>query len=158
MLLEGIPPLPPSIGSRNVTSLDEVIADGGDRVVRTPLVIEDWNVLEVTTGCIKTFLFLFMWYCKQTRYLLPQRNETHLYLFAGSVRYLHPEFDAALSTLLRTDMKAVVVIAAAGAGRDKLPATHRASRYDLMHPSMPAAAVARVKERLRMAMGVEASR
>ena len=71
-----------------------------------------------------------------------------MYLFAGSVRYLHPEFDAALSTLLRTDMKAVVVVAAAGAGRDKLPATHRASRYDLMHPSMPAAAVARVKERL----------
>ncbi len=90
--------------------------------------------------------------------MLSARNQTHLYLFPGSVRYLHPEFDAALGVILKTDLKAVVVVATLAAGRDKLPATHQASRYDLMHPSMPAAAVARVKERLRLSMGYEASR
>lgn len=92
------------------------------------------------------------------RYLLPPLNASHLYLFSGSVRYLHPEFDSALGYLLKTDPKAIVVVATTGHGRDRLPATHSASRYDLMHPSMPAAAIAKVKTRLRLSMGVSAAR
>ena len=74
------------------------------------------------------------------------------------MRYLHPEFDSALGYLLKTDPKAIVVVATTGHGRDKLPATHSASRYDLMHPSMPAAGIAKVKARLRLAMGVAAAK
>ena len=90
--------------------------------------------------------------------MLPSLNMTHIYLFCGSVRYIHPEFDAALGFILKTDPKAVIVVATPGIGRDKLPATHSASRYDLMHPSMPAAAISKVKSRFRLSMGYLAAR
>lgn len=131
--MEGIPPLP-KINSSNIP---ERVAS--QPIKRNPLIIEDAQILE-------------------SRYLLPQLNSSHIYLFCGSVRYLHPEFDTALGYLLKTDPKAVVVVAAMGVGRDRLPANHQASRYDLMHPSMPAAAIAKVKARLRLSMGVSVSR
>lgn len=44
----------------------------------------------------------------QDRYLLPLLNSTHLYLFPGSVKHLHPEFDGALRLILDTDPYAMV--------------------------------------------------
>jgi hypothetical protein len=140
ILLEGIPPLPSvTTTTATATASSARSKEISGPVVRSPLIIEDGNVLEL-------------------RYLLPPLNSSHVYLFSGSVRYMHPEFDAALGFLLKTDPKAIVVVATTGVGRDRLPATHSASRYDLMHPSMPAAAVARVKARLRLSMGVSVAR
>ena len=44
-----------------------------------------------------------LWAILQTRYLFPSQNQTHLYIFPGGVRQLHPEFDSALSIMLKTD-------------------------------------------------------
>ena len=79
----------------------------------------------------------------QTRYLLPANNQTHLYLFPGSVKHVHPEFDRAIDVILKTDPVAVVVFAVARSGRDSVPPTHMSVRHDLLHPPMPAAAVAK---------------
>jgi hypothetical protein len=49
-----------------------------------------------------------LWKVLQERYLLPPANSTHLYLFPGSVRHMHPEFDSALAILFKTDPNAVV--------------------------------------------------
>lgn len=43
----------------------------------------------------------------QERFLLPL-NRSHVYLFPGSVKNMHPEFDAALDVLLKTDPLAMV--------------------------------------------------
>ena len=42
-------------------------------------------------------------------------------------------------------------------GRDQLPTVHSAVRHDLMHPAMPAAAAAKLRQRLRDSLGVELS-
>ena len=78
----------------------------------------------------------------RNRYLLALgNNRTHLYLFPGSVKHFHPKFDAAVDVILKTDPLAIVVLAVSRNGRDSLPTTHEAVRHDLMHPTMPAAAV-----------------
>jgi len=46
----------------------------------------------------------------RNRFRLPPLNESHVYLFPGSVRYLHPEFDRALEILLNTDSLAYVIV------------------------------------------------
>ena len=91
------------------------------------------------------------------RFRLPPLNESNVYLFPGSVRHMHPEFDAALSYLLRTDSKSYVVVTLPRMGRDGLPTTHPAGRHDLMHPTHPPAAVEKLKQRLRGTLGVEAA-
>jgi hypothetical protein len=52
-----------------------------------------------------------LWKILQSRYLFPPQNRTHIYIFPGSIRHLHPEFDSALSILLRTDPMVMVVLA-----------------------------------------------
>ena len=99
-----------------------------------------------------------LWRVLQERYLLPPENRTHLYLFPASVRHLHPEFDGALAVLLRTDPFALVVLAVPRAGRDALPTVHIAVRHDLMHPTMPAAGVSKLRRRLRGSLGELAAR
>lgn len=91
----------------------------------------------------------------QTRYLLPVNNQTHIYVFPGSVKHLHPEFDRAIDVILKTDPLAMVVLAVARSGRDNVPPTHIAVRHDLMHPSQPAAAVAKCLRRLRGRVGLQ---
>jgi hypothetical protein len=44
----------------------------------------------------------------QERMLLPPLNRSHIYIFPGSVRQVHPEMDAAISILLKSDHSAVV--------------------------------------------------
>ena len=78
-----------------------------------------------------------LWRYLQNMFLFPPANRTHVYVFPGTVRHLHPEFDAALSLLLRTDPVAVVVLAVPKVGRDHVPTTHLAVRHDLMHPAAP---------------------
>lgn len=90
----------------------------------------------------------------QSRYLLPVNNQTHIYVFPGSVKHLHPEFDRAIDVILKTDPLAMVVLAVARSGRDNVPPTHIAVRHDLMHPSQPAAAVAKCLRRLRGRVGL----
>ena len=98
----------------------------------------------------------------QQRYLLPasvrsnrveyassNNNNTHYYIFPGSVKHLHPEFDPVLKIILSTDPNAVILLAVVRAGRDNLPITHTAVKHDLMHPTMPIAAVTKLKDRLR---------
>ena len=58
------------------------------------------------------------------RFRVPPLNESSVYLFPGSVRHLHPEFDTALATLLRTDAKCYVIVTLPRMGRDGLPTTH----------------------------------
>ena len=89
----------------------------------------------------------------QSRYLLPLNNQTHIYVFPGSVKHLHPEFDRAIDVILKTDPLAIVVLAVSRSGRDNVPPTHIAVRHDLMHPSQPAAAVAKCLRRLRSRVG-----
>lgn len=89
----------------------------------------------------------------QSRYLLPLNNQTHIYVFPGSVKHLHPEFDRAIDVILKTDPLAMVVLAVSRSGRDNVPPTHIAVRHDLMHPSQPAAAVAKCLRRLRSRVG-----
>jgi len=91
----------------------------------------------------------------QSRYLLPLNNQTHIYVFPGSVKHLHPEFDRAIDVILKTDPLAMVVLAVSRSGRDNVPPTHIAVRHDLMHPSQPAAAVAKCLRRLRGRVGVQ---
>ena len=91
----------------------------------------------------------------QTRYLLPVNNQTHIYVFPGSVKHLHPEFDRAIDVILKTDPLALIVLAVVRSGRDNVPPTHIAVRHDLMHPSQPAAAVAKCLRRLRGRVGVQ---
>lgn len=91
----------------------------------------------------------------QSRYLLPLNNQTHIYVFPGSVKHLHPEFDRAIDVILKTDPLAMVVLAVSRSGRDNVPPTHIAVRHDLMHPSQPAAAVAKCLRRLRARVGVQ---
>ena len=86
-------------------------------------------------------------------YLLPPSNSSHTYLVPCSVKQIHPEFDAALSILLKTDPMAMIVIAVPRAGRDSLPSTHSAVRHDLMHPTNPVAAVNKLRLRLRRLVG-----
>ena len=64
------------------------------------------------------------------RFRIPPLNESSIYLFPGSVRHLHPEFDAALATLLQTDQKCYVIVALPRMGRDGLPTTHIAGRLE----------------------------
>lgn len=99
-----------------------------------------------------------LWTVLQERYLLPPENRTHLYLFPGAVRHLHPEFDETIAVLLRTDPIAIVILAVPRSGRDSLPTMHIAVRHDLTHPTMPAAGVAKLRKRLRANMGDLASR
>jgi hypothetical protein len=96
-----------------------------------------------------------LWKILEAKYLLPPSNQIHLYLFPGSVRHMHPEFDAVLEVLLRTDPTALVVLAVPRTGRDNLPTDHVAVRHDLMHPTMPVAAVSKLRQRLRSSLGVE---
>jgi len=98
-----------------------------------------------------------LWKILEGRYLLPPANQVHLYLFPGSVRHMHPEFDAVLEVLLRTDPAALVVLAVPRSGRDNLPTVHAAVRHDLMHPTMPVAAVSKLRQRLRSSIGTEAA-
>lgn len=44
----------------------------------------------------------------EARFLIPDMRQHHIYLFPGSVFHIHPEFDAVLRLLLRTDPLAVV--------------------------------------------------
>jgi len=76
-------------------------------------------------------------------------NNTHYYIFPGSVKHLHPEFDPVLKLILTTDPHAVILLAVVRVGRDNLPITHTAVKHDLMHPTMPIAAVTKLKQRLR---------
>ena len=55
--------------------------------------------------------------------------------------------------LIYVHMCAQVVLAVPRAGRDGLPTTHIAVRHDLMHPTMPAAAVAKLRARLQASLG-----
>lgn len=89
----------------------------------------------------------------QARYLMSASNSTNIYLFPGSVKHLHPEFDRVIDIILKTDPVAVVVFAVVRSGRDNVPPTHIAVRHDLMHPPMPAAAVAKCLRRLRARIG-----
>jgi hypothetical protein len=52
-----------------------------------------------------------LWKTLQSRYLFPPQNTTHIYIFPGTIRHLHPEFDSALSILLKTDPMVMVVLA-----------------------------------------------
>lgn len=99
-----------------------------------------------------------LWSMLQERFHFPQLNSTQLYLFPGSVKHLHPEFDAVLDILLRTDQNTVVVVSVPRTGRDFLPTTHVAARHDLMHPTNPPAAVAKLKQRLAVTLGDSAKR
>lgn len=104
-----------------------------------------------------------LWSIMRTKYFLPMPTRErsnhlhalHLYLFPGSVRHMHPEFDQALYILLKTDPAAMVIMAVPKTGRDNLPTVHTAVRHDLMHPTMPAAAAAKLKQRLRESLGSE---
>ena len=91
----------------------------------------------------------------QTRYLLQVGNGTgaRVYLFPQSVKHMHPEFDEAVEVILKADPLALVVLAVARAGRDNLPPTHIAVRHDLMHPVMPVAAAAKLRQRLKPLLG-----
>ena len=44
----------------------------------------------------------------EARFLIPVVRQHHMYLFPGTVAHIHPEFDAVLRLLLRTDPLAVV--------------------------------------------------
>ena len=94
----------------------------------------------------------------ETRYLLPPQNSSHIFLIPCSVKQIHPEFDAAIAVLLRTDPLAIIVMAQAKTGRDNLPTMHTAVRHDLMHPTNPVAAVTKLKYRLRRLVGNEVAR
>jgi hypothetical protein len=52
-----------------------------------------------------------LWKILQSRYLFPPQNTTHMYIFPGTIRHLHPEFDSALSILLKTDPMVMIVLA-----------------------------------------------
>ena len=93
-----------------------------------------------------------------TRHLLPLANESHIYHIPASVKNLHPEFDAAISIILKTDPKAIVVLAVERSGRDNLPSTHTAVRHDLMHPANPPAAVSKLRMRLQRIIGDDVKR
>jgi len=90
----------------------------------------------------------------QDRYLLPIPS-INLYLIPVSVKHIHPEFDAVIMLLLKTDPQAMIVLAVPWTGRDMLPPTHIAARHDVMHPTMPAAAVAKLRNRLRATCGTD---
>ena len=92
------------------------------------------------------------------RFRIPPLNESNIYLFPGSVRHMHPEFDEALAHLLKTDMNAYVIVTLPRMGRDSLPTTHIAGRHDLMHPTHPPAAVEKLKHRLKSVIGKEPAR
>jgi hypothetical protein len=106
-----------------------------------------------------------LWDIMQRQYFIPLPSASpsnhlhalHLYLFPGSVRQMHPEFDQALYVLLKTDPAAMVLMAVPKTGRDHLPTVHSAVRHDLMHPAMPAAAAAKLRSRLRESLGTELS-
>jgi hypothetical protein len=83
------------------------------------------------------------------KYSSANNNNTHYYIFPGSVKHVHPEFDPVLKLILSTDPQAVILVAVVRVGRDNLPITHTAVKHDLMHPTMPIAAVTRFKQRLR---------
>ncbi|CAE7842078.1 unnamed protein product, partial [Symbiodinium microadriaticum] len=87
------------------------------------------------------------------RLLLPPLNRSHIYIFPGSVRQVHPEMDAAISILLKTDHLAVIIFTAPLMGRDMLPPLHHAVRHDQLHPIMPIAAVAKLRARLMPHVG-----
>jgi len=93
------------------------------------------------------------WLKLQDRLLLPPLNRSHLYLFPGSVRYLHPEMDAAISILLKTDHLAIIIFTSPLMGRDMLPPLHPAVRHDQTHPVMPTAATSRLRARLIPLLG-----
>jgi hypothetical protein len=76
-----------------------------------------------------------------------------LYVFPGSVRQIHPEYDEALTILLKTDPNAIIVIVTQRIGRDLLPTSHSAIRHDLMHPVQAAATVSKFKYRLEKSLG-----
>lgn len=40
---------------------------------------------------------------------MPIGDRNHIYLFPGSVKHLHPEFDQAIEVILRTDPLAIVI-------------------------------------------------
>lgn len=94
-----------------------------------------------------------LWEILKNEYLLPANNFSHIYLFPGSVKHVHPEFDAAITLLLKTDPYAWIIIAVPRTGRDFLPAIHSAARHDVMHPTMTLAAVAKFRNRIKGAIG-----
>jgi hypothetical protein len=93
----------------------------------------------------------------KAKYLLDINNRTNLYLLPISVKYLHPEFDKSLEVILRTDPRSMIIIATMRIGRDSLPTTHLATRHDLMHPSMPIAAINKLRKRFSSLMREELS-
>ena len=78
----------------------------------------------------------------------------HYYIFPGSVKHMHPEFDPVLKIILTTDPNAVILLVTIRIARDNLPVTHVTVKHDLMHPTMPIAAVTKLKKRLRNAGGI----
>ena len=99
-----------------------------------------------------------VWEKFQKFLLLPPENRSHLYLFPGSVRQFHPEMDQAVSIILKTDPLAIVIFTTPLMGRDMLPPLHESVKNDLLHPVMPVAGAAQVKERLVPYIGEEAAR
>lgn len=49
-----------------------------------------------------------LWEYLNTKFLLKDANQSHIYMFPGTVKHLHPEFDSALAILLKTDPFALV--------------------------------------------------
>jgi hypothetical protein len=88
----------------------------------------------------------------KAKYLLEITNRTNLYLLPVSVKNLHPEFDKSLEVILRSDPHSMIIITIPRSGRDILPPQHIAIRHDLMHPSMPIAAIMKVKRRFSFLM------
>lgn len=91
----------------------------------------------------------------RSRYLLEITNQTNFYLFPTSIKQLHPEFDEVIKVILKTDPQAMVLFAIVKIGRDQLPTQHIAIRHDLMHPSMPNAAIYTLKQRLAQQLTME---
>jgi hypothetical protein len=44
------------------------------------------------------------------KYLLQLDNSSHVYLFPGSVKNLHPEFDQVIDVILKTDPTSLVFL------------------------------------------------
>jgi hypothetical protein len=89
----------------------------------------------------------------QSKYLLPITNQSHLYVFPGTARHLHPSFDRAIDVILRTDPSALIVFAVAKSVREAVPPTHHAVQHDLLHPAQPIASVAKCLRRIKSRVG-----
>lgn len=94
----------------------------------------------------------------RSRYLLDVSNKTNIYLLPTSAKHLHPEYDKVIEVVLMTDPSAIFVVAVPKSARDNIPAIHNAVRHDLLHPSMPIAVVAKIKERLMKSLNENVDR